>query len=209
MQNDIIRTAHKFINKTLKGKTDVNAIIAYIGSKGYQINMYDNDEEKELIAKYELGKKVIISHAFTVDIEDTKAVFINNSLSSEGKKYAILHEASHIALGHLDNKDVIKSERLIEMQAEAFAYQLLTYKNSYFKNIKKFILMCLISAGIIAGFNYLPKSLPASDSNIVYVTPSGAKYHNKNCYYIKGHKVTKITLNEAKKTHKPCLICNP
>ena len=63
MKNPVIRAAHKFINKTLKGKTDINSITMYLQSKGYSVTMYANEEEDELIAKHELDSRVKIIHA--------------------------------------------------------------------------------------------------------------------------------------------------
>lgn len=209
MQTNIVRTANKFIDKTLKGKAELNSVISFIGSKGYQFYEYKNGEESNLIEKYGLSEKVRISHAFTINDEETKGVFFNSSLSAESKKLAIYHEAAHIALGHLDSSDLVVNERIREMQAEAFAYQLLTYKKSLKKILFRIIITVLIASGAIFGLSALPERASITGTEYVYITPSGAKYHKESCYYIKGHKTTVITRSEAQKTHEPCLICNP
>lgn len=47
------------------------------------------------------------------------------------------------------------------------------------------------------------------DKVTVYITPSGKKYHHKNCEYL-GEKVFSITKEEAKKAgFKSCTYCKP
>lgn len=47
----------------------------------------------------------------------------------------------------------------------------------------------------------------AGGAVMVYVTPSGAKYHRQTCRFAKG--AAAVTLEEAKKTREPCGVCKP
>lgn len=47
-----------------------------------------------------------------------------------------------------------------------------------------------------------------ADRTIVYVTPSGKKYHTANCRSLRSTR-TPITLEEARKKYEPCKQCNP
>jgi hypothetical protein len=54
-----------------------------------------------------------------------------------------------------------------------------------------------------------PGSVTTPQTEIVYRTPSGEKYHTATCSYVKG-KAIPITLREAKeKGLTPCKVCHP
>ena len=211
MKNPVIRAAHKFINKTLKGKTDINSITMYLQSKGYSVTMYANEEEDELIAKHELDSRVKIIHAFTVVENNSKFVYVNNALSAENKTYSILHETGHIVLGHLDSEDIVVNERRREMEAEAFAYTVLNPQRQ-----NRTILALLITLIILTFANLIPmqsavETASFMDAQIeyVYITPSGKKYHRDNCMHVRGKDCTVLSEMEAQKNYEPCLVCNP
>ncbi len=45
---------------------------------------------------------------------------------------------------------------------------------------------------------------------MVYVTPSGNRYHVSTCSSISGHDITELTVSDAEDMGRtPCLICNP
>lgn len=46
------------------------------------------------------------------------------------------------------------------------------------------------------------------ESETVYVTETGAKYHRSGCQYLRKSKIP-ISLNEAKKSYDPCSKCKP
>lgn len=51
-------------------------------------------------------------------------------------------------------------------------------------------------------------SSAAGDEMIVYVSPSGKKYHRAECKSLRGTK-TPMTLEEARKSREPCKQCKP
>ena len=52
-----------------------------------------------------------------------------------------------------------------------------------------------------------PPNTEGNDSTLVYVTPTGKKYHLKNCTYLRSNK-EEMTLSEAcRKGYKPCSRC--
>ena len=71
------------------------------------------------------------------------------------------------------------------------------------KNFKKRISILL--------FVFLTTLIFASSSVNVYVTPTGKKYHKRNCKTIaKSKTVTTLTIESAKKKgYTPCKVCNP
>lgn len=51
---------------------------------------------------------------------------------------------------------------------------------------------------------------PETITDTVYVTPSGKKYHRRDCYYVKDKKnITELTIDEATRAYLPCSVCNP
>ena len=47
------------------------------------------------------------------------------------------------------------------------------------------------------------------ETEIVYITETGTKYHRDGCQYLSSSKIA-ITLSEAcNKGYSPCSICNP
>ena len=48
-----------------------------------------------------------------------------------------------------------------------------------------------------------------SVTDIVYVTPSGERYHRPDCRYVKGKNCAELTKAQAEKNHTPCKVCNP
>ena len=222
MKNPVIRAAQKFINRTLKGKTDTTSITAYLQSIGYTVSLYEAKDEDNLIEKYELDSRAKIVHAFTVEEGNVKFVYVNNALSPENKRYAILHETGHIVLGHLISDDLIVNDRLREMEAEAFAYMVL---NPPKQNRTLLALLILLIVLLVANLLPVPASVQTSSLNnsytaemsaitdnqieYVYITPSGKKYHRENCFYTKGKECTMLSKKEARKNYEPCLVCNP
>lgn len=53
-------------------------------------------------------------------------------------------------------------------------------------------------------------SKSASEIFYVYVTPSGKKYHRRDCRTIKGHEMKELTVEEAiKDGYGACKVCKP
>ena len=46
-------------------------------------------------------------------------------------------------------------------------------------------------------------------NNTVYVTPSGNKYHTKDCRYIDEKTAVEIPIEKASESYAPCSICKP
>lgn len=215
---NIDKAVNKFIKRDLKGKTDLQSIVSYLNTNGYTVKLYQDEEEDALISLYDLNNKTKDIHAFTVVENNSKTVYLNDALPAENKKYSILHETAHIALGHLYSENIAVNDRLCEMQAEAFAYKLLTYKKT--NNI--IVVACIAIVSLLALYFFSNLSLVSNSQykvlNIndnsdktesVYVTKSGSKYHKYGCSSIKGREVMKISIQDAQKKYSPCLICNP
>ena len=94
--------------------------------------------------------------------------------------------------------------------------------HDYYRKVKRFILtrfiiigviiciiMCLIVGRLFYNKGFDDNQPIAKDSSpIVYITPSGTKYHKKNCKHIDKNKAISISANQAKdKNYTPCSSC--
>lgn len=237
MNHSIYKTAKHFIKKDLKYDINFKTVSAYLQNIGFAIVPYTRDKDNEILVKYNLLEFSKTVRGFTVFRKDFKAVFIDSSIASEEKLCVLLHETAHIILNHIDKKD-LKDERTLEMEADAFAYAVLNYKRNY-KPLYFAICLVLASViSATAGYNLHSDdtpppeqySVPISNSitptteqtetqapvinenntEFVYVTKSGTRYHKANCQYVRNNNTaTAIKADEADKRYTPCKVCNP
>ncbi len=134
----------------------------------------------------------------------------------------LLHELSHIYLGHLDS-DIKRTDCIIETQElEALAFteelkRLVARKKVRISSIYALLLASVILSVVAAiGFTKEPEHNPVSEvvqsavqsSEIVYITPNGHKYHKSDCYHIAKSKIIELTSVEAERAgYEPCKDC--
>lgn len=204
--NKLKKTA-KMVRKEIKNQVTTESIIQYLQNLGYAVIFYN--ENNEILKQHSLTEYAKTVNAFTLRSENLKAVFIKEDLSEEDMRYSILHETSHIVLGHLEKREVLRNKRKEEMDAEVLAYNILTpSKSSRFLLISILLVFCLIFT--ISIFTR-PQSIPVSYSTLeeyVYITSSGSKYHRENCIHTQNKDCAKMSVKEAQKTYQPCKICN-
>lgn len=222
MNKNIYKVANKFI-KALRGKIDFVNAENFINSKGYKIIFFNTpDGDMELIRcnkKEEAEPNQAFTHCSTANI-----IFINNNVSSEDKLYLLLHEIGHILLGHVgDGKLHTRNKILIDMEADAFACEVLNPTKKY--AAWHLISACLIIIIMLAGYFVIWESIhsdmpvntninfatdsPVNMNELVYVTPSGNKYHREDCRYTKDKECIALTREEAQQNYTPCSVCDP
>lgn len=213
------------IKRALRGKrltyVNVENILQSLGYSVVLFNTYPGDMELE---RYELEEKKGKLKAFTYS-KTARIVFIDANLHADDKLYLILHELGHIVLGHVgDGKLVTRNQILIDIEADNFAYSIL-HNNKRGWLYVLFSALLLYSVIITAGFlNILtapadtsaevvaqtqPPQATAQNTDTVYVTPTGKKYHKQNCMYAKGKTLTELTRTQAENIYTPCSVCNP
>lgn len=209
--NKVRKAAKKIIHKT---KTiDLNNIITYLQSIGYAVIFYNTPDGDKIVQAYDLQDKVNQTNSFICS-GSINAVFVNDKLHNREKLYAILHETGHLLLNHIGEGCVeFKDKMLMESEAEAFVYVVLNYQN----NIKPVILTILCAIlSFIVGFAAGEVKYSTHDysndiviEDIVYITPTGSKYHKDSCIYTKDKTLTGLPRSEADKNYQPCAVCNP
>lgn len=230
-------TAYK-IKKALMGKnlTFVN-VEKELNNLGYIVVLFNTPKGDEEIARYKLEYKKQTLKAFTYT-KTVHIVFIDGSLHADDRLYLALHELGHIVLGHVgDGKLVTRNSVLIDIEADNFAYSIIkgNQKTTYTYVASAIIIIALmftmhqnnaktptfvyespqLSDTETISASAQPETVPLTEteletvSNIVYVTPSGTKFHKQDCRYIKNKKVTEYSRDEALHKYAPCSVCEP
>lgn len=208
----------KLLHKYTRGDITVPNIIKFLEHRGYSVVFFNTEKGDALLASYNITMED--TSAFTV-CGTTKTVFVDDLLHTNDKLYALLHECGHVVLEHIGRNQLrMQDERRTENEAEAFAYKVLNYSPP--KTMRNTLLSVLASVLIIACTTLVcsrlfaapaPSSVVQTSSSfsdeIVYVTPTGAKYHRESCYYAKHHNSSRMYKSEAEKTRTPCSMCNP
>lgn len=211
-------TAYK-IKRSLKGKklTYVN-VEKVLKELGYSVVLFNTPSGNKEIERYNLTHKKNTLKAFTYS-SNARIVFIDGSLHSDDRLYLLLHELAHIVLGHVgDGKLTTRNQILIDIEADSYVYSIIQNK----KDTSPFILLAVtvLSASLIISSYNRAATFPASTApevteppkiitDTVYVTPSGNKFHRRNCVYMKGKELIALPRTEAEKNYAPCKVCNP
>lgn len=208
LNNKIQKAAKKFAAHTLKGDINIETLVSYLHNQGYSVVFYNNESSHSMIIANNLVEYSKEVNGFTFCRYGDKFVFIKDELTDSHKLYTLLHETGHIILGHLRSDRFPQNDRLDEMEAEAFAYAVLAYKQN--GNAFTAILVTLVIALFVSVPVYNNINTPqVVDSKTVYITGSGEKYHRKSCICIKNKTCTAVLRFEAEKQFQPCSLCNP
>ncbi len=224
--NNINKTARK-IKRQLKN-LGVREISDLLNTYGYSVSFMGTDDGNEELVRYELedyarGKKSFIYN------HTAKLVFIRFDLHTQEQVYLLLHELSHIVLGHIgDGYSEAVDKTFAEIEADALTW-LIIANEKYFKFLKRAIAIAIISAVLfltatgtiivksaISKTTYAPQSTPTQEiiqestsEETVFITPSGECFHRSSCRYAKISDATEIKRSDATKSYRPCKLCNP
>lgn len=127
-------------------------------------------------------------------------------MTSDNIIYSLLHEVGHIVLGHL-NKECVNI-RLLDMQADAFAYEVLNNESKRYVYIN-FSVVFLALLWFFVGIYNTNQNTNLSKHETVYITSTGIKYHRNNCIYVNEKNCSALSIEQAKKNYTPCKVCNP
>lgn len=210
MSNHIIKSARKFLKTELKYEVTFETVTSYLQRAGYVVVFFDPSCGNDLIEKVGLSEYSKTVHAFTVRYKGTNAVFIDSKMPTQDKLHAMLHEAGHIYLNHLSIDKMIADNRHMEMQAEAFAYEVLIHKKSskIMIVIPCIAALCIVLTAVYTTHHKID-TYKATNEKAVYITQTGEKYHRSSCIYVQYKDCTEITKAQAEKAFDPCMVCNP
>lgn len=190
----------------------------------YKIFRPKNAESKVLLA-LDLQTEFKTLSAFTFAKDNVKYIFIRSDVPNEVAAVLLLHELSHIYLGHLEKSAMPAASD----EAEAELFVSYVSKKIFDKRIKITILNCVVCALtaialIVSVHNSQTQNSTIEistttvntetnadqneNSEIVVVTKTGEKYHKPNCYHVIGSEVIELTIDEAQNAgYEPCKDC--
>lgn len=129
MIHNKVKRAAKKLKKDLHGCINIVTITEYLKGLGYAVVFFNTKNGDKLIKHYNLEEFSNGKRAFSYSY-DVNIVFINDELHIRDKIYSLLHELGHIALNHLgDNESQYSDKRMLEAEAEAFLYEVITHNN--------------------------------------------------------------------------------
>lgn len=219
--NHIKKVARRFI-RDLHGNVNISDITHYIETKLYWRVIYYNTQKGDEFLR-DLDPKMSNfaekENGFCYKTVYGKYIFLDYKRSDEQKLMALLHEVGHILLGHLDSGK-LQNKTQNEIDANEFVKTVLypTKTDKFFGSSKKqiWVSLAVIVVLIFVAAFMIPYAIlddqaqPTSSENeseIVYVTPSGDKYHTANCRY--AEDAIPISISKAKEHYAPCSYCNP
>lgn len=195
---------------------------------GFEIIEFTGDEEKDetafqLIDKLKLHKQYYTENGFIYNPlnSTSKILFIKRGLTQENEKSILLHELYHFSQNDTYYLNAEANYKIaIEKDANNFVNYIINRRR---KTIKAAVLTtCAIAIVVVLGINlglYLQinnneqQTLPNQKTNteIVVVTRTGAKYHLPDCRYVENKTDTEeMTVEEAlSKGLGPCQVCKP
>lgn len=126
MQNSAIRAAVKFRSKIKKSRISFESVATALKNRGCIIQFYELGKKDPMFFRHEVEELAQTVDAFTAKKDGTEIIFIQKGLTCEDKLYLLLHEAGHIILGHINTDVSVSNVRLQDMEADTFAYTVLT-----------------------------------------------------------------------------------
>lgn len=215
-------------------KLDEIHIRQYLERQGYEILYLKTERANQVLKKLELED--IDNESFVYDGGRFKYVFLGKAKNDDDKLMALLHECGHIELKHKSISKYHEAQAW-SFAYNLTAIHLKLLKFFVTVALSAIITFALVNINVDnssapsstpAHTQSDDKVTPepessndtvpdvtsdtlsesdASASDIVYVTPSGEKYHVAGCRYIKGKDVKELTESEAKTDYLPCKIC--
>lgn len=222
MANTLKKSARSFLKEYRIKNLTTDRISEIIRSQGYKIIRFGkayNDENTEiLINGLDLNGYIQAYSAFTYTDDKYRLVFLEDNISDEEALILLTHEEGHIYNGHFGETVIAGKNTLHEFEANEFAHYVLnpTLLNKITTFIVNHKAVSIISGVlillIIGGCITTPLVLRhQSYYGTYYVSPSGTRFHEEDCFYIRDKKtkerVTKDIVIE--RDLEPCKVCLP
>ena len=218
------KQSYNFLKKFKITDLNVSTLSTAISQQGYTIVEYNrisnSDDVEQLLNALGVKALSLTTGAFTYADSNYRILFIEDGHSVEEQLILLAHEEGHIFCGHLNNKNNITGQDVLnEHEANTFAHYLLN--RGFWYNLKlkissnklQFALIAISTAValcVAAGGLFFVANNKKADSTKYCRTPYGDCYHTPNCLAVKGHTLTYGSLSDLKKDDpslRPCSIC--
>ena len=222
MATTIKKSARRFLKEYKIKKLTVDRISEIIRSQGYKIVRFGkayNDENTEiLINGLDLSGYIQAYSAFTYTDDKYRLVFLEDNISDEETLILLTHEEGHIYNHHFGETVIAGKNTLHEFEANEFAHYVLNptllnkmttfVLNHKVVSIISGILVLLIVGGCIATPIIMKQQ---SYYGNYYVSPSGTRYHEEECFYIRDKETKeRVTRDDIiNRGLEPCKVCLP
>lgn len=194
--------------------------LVYIASEsGYEILDYDkNDDLNAFADRLSIQSYVDAGIAFTYRKNETKLIFLCESMTNDEKRYALAHELGHILCNHLDVASTFSNSVKEEYEANEFAHYFLTppfrTKVGIVLSKYKIPITIVLSLLFAVGVSFYVWKYSMDEKPYVkeyYKTVNGEKYHEKDCIIIKDkNSVKRLTEKDVwDEKYEPCKVCLP
>lgn len=227
--------AEKFISQNglnasnILSQQKLKEIAVKMGFKIYRPKSRDD----EIIETLKIGDVFEKQSVFSYAKGNIKYIFVDNTISEMAAAEMMLHEIAHIYLGHLEKSqfpaDSDEAEaNMFVSEVKAIVYgqhRKVHILSSIIVAMSVLILMLSLHIAYTASMNLQQETLPASNSEVVtsfnadvsdtaaqsesvFVTKNGTKYHKADCYHIKDSDVIELTVPEAEEAgYEACKDC--
>lgn len=222
MSDDIKKKVRKFI-KTERLTTVNNQSLSSAASRlGYTIVYYSRGvnatDVETLISEFHLEGLVKTSNGFLYTSGDYRLIFLNSDLSNDEKTIVLSHEIGHIVCKHLHSDQGIGFDVREEYEANEFSHYLLNPTSlqkigQTASNHKKTLIAIMLVLTLLIGGIVTSSVVKKHNSYYgeYYITPTGTKYHKKDCVFVKNkNNVRRLTKEEFESgDYTPCEMCLP
>lgn len=226
----IKRVANNFVREhgiTAKALGSAEFLSSVAEKESYCVYWYD-DENDRLIRALNAESFCRTNIAFSVCQKDMRCIFIKSDVPDKAAAKLLLHELAHIRLHHLDKCETTASAS--ENDADVFVNYVRARVSGNTRQTRRMIaviMVCLAVTAIVYAVHSWDTSsseyseyniavpvvnevdIDVTETSIVYITDTGDKYHERDCYHLKGRHITALDIDIAESMGKePCKDCH-
>ena len=214
--------AAQILKKYKLVKPSLDELVYIASENGYDIIDYSKDENLEsiitLAERLSIQSYIETGAAFTYKNNETRLIFLCESMTNDEKLYALAHELGHIFCNHFSTNSQSISSVKEEREANEFAHYLLEASfglkvnvllSKYKKLLTIAVSILLVIIVALSIWKYAVDEKPYSKE--YYKTTNGERYHEKDCIIIKDkNNVKRVTDKDMRtKKYEPCQVCLP
>lgn len=221
--------AKEFIHKYGLNKSNVLSLsfLQDIAVKEHYKVYRPKNSSDEIVTLLKMEEYFNTRWAFVYSGTKNKIIAIHSDIPDSFAARMLLHELAHIFLHHIDASAI----PAVSDEAEANMLVDCIYEEVYKSKVPNVISIILFVAAVftlmisIHIFNdqrdtiesvtgtYISSSASSQlqqQSESVFVTKTGEKYHRADCYHIRDSETIELTISEAETAgYKPCKDCFP
>lgn len=221
---NILHKADK-LRRTLKNNITLGSVKRYVENIGYSVIFGGTKDVDRELERFNLTDYAKNKHAFVYS-SLAKFIYIDGKCSEQEKLCLLLHEIFHL---YDDNDNSCSDPNNIneEIQADTFAHEVLTGEHA--RSVRRASVVSVLATVCIvvpvsigAWLHFYPTQqtdTPAQSAfaqntvapeqvQFVYVTPSGTKYHKKDCRYVTTSAIA-VPKDNIPDKYTPCKVCQP